>query len=248
MTMFELKYQLSPNGPYMEGGEGGERAGDEGSEAVTGGGTGAGDYQVLIENESYNFRKRFLAKGKLKQTHLQRSCAAESVCTKIKGNFVWKKTARVKVTIVCLNLSLLPRSKMPSKLIILICISTDIGGYTFGKLFKGPKLTKISPNKTYSGMIGSFFLSIISVLLYESYVNNGNNPFWNSYWPEHKLLIYAILISFVSQIGDLVISYFKRKSKIKNTGKIIPGHGGLLDRIDGMIFAIPFAFILFKLL
>ena len=133
-------------------------------------------------------------------------------------------------------------------LIILICISTDIGGYTFGKLFKGPKLTKISPNKTYSGMIGSFFLSIISVLLYESYVNNGNNPFWNSYWPEHKLLIYAILISFVSQIGDLVISYFKRKSKIKNTGKIIPGHGGLLDRIDGMIFAIPFAFILFKLL
>ena len=133
-------------------------------------------------------------------------------------------------------------------LIILICISTDIGGYTFGKLFKGPKLTKISPNKTYSGMIGSFFLSIISVLLYESYVNNGNNPFWNSYWPEHKLLIYAILISFVSQIGDLVISYFKRKSKIKNTGKIIPGHGGLLDRVDGMIFAIPFAFILFKLL
>ena len=133
-------------------------------------------------------------------------------------------------------------------LIVLICISTDIGGYTFGKLFKGPKLTKISPNKTYSGMIGSFFLSMISVLLYGSYVNNDDNLFLNSYWPEHKLLIYAILISFISQIGDLVISYFKRKSKIKNTGKIIPGHGGLLDRIDGMIFAIPFAFILFKLL
>jgi len=133
-------------------------------------------------------------------------------------------------------------------LIILICISTDIGGYTFGKLFKGPKLTKISPNKTYSGMIGSFFLSIISVLLYADYVNYDNNPFWNTYWPEHKLLIYTILISSISQIGDLTISYFKRKSKIKNTGKIIPGHGGLLDRIDGMLFAIPFAFLLFNFL
>ena len=126
-------------------------------------------------------------------------------------------------------------------LVILICISTDIGGFVFGKLFKGPKLTKISPNKTYSGMIGSFFLSIISALLYTNYYDL-------VYWTDNILLIAVILISSISQIGDLTVSYFKRKSKIKNTGKIIPGHGGLLDRIDGMLFAIPFAFILFKFL
>jgi len=126
-------------------------------------------------------------------------------------------------------------------LVILICISSDIGGFVFGKLFKGPKLTKISPNKTYSGMIGSFFLSIISALLYTNYYDL-------VYWTVNILLIAVILISSISQIGDLTVSYFKRKSKIKNTGKIIPGHGGLLDRIDGMLFAIPFAFILFKFL
>ena len=126
-------------------------------------------------------------------------------------------------------------------LVILICISTDIGGFVFGKIFKGPKLTKISPNKTYSGMIGSFFLSIISALIYTNY-------YGLIYWTDNLLLIAVILISFISQVGDLTFSYFKRKSKIKNTGNIIPGHGGVLDRIDGMLFAIPFAFILFKFL
>ena len=126
-------------------------------------------------------------------------------------------------------------------LVILICISTDVGGFVFGKLFKGPKLTKISPNKTYSGMIGSFFLSIISALLYTNYYDL-------VYWTVNILLIAVILISSISQIGDLTVSYFKRMSKIKHTGKLLPGHGGLLDRIDGMIFAIPFAFILFKFL
>tara|TARA_B100001146_G_scaffold223088_1_gene236944 strand:- start:726 stop:1349 length:624 start_codon:yes stop_codon:yes gene_type:complete len=126
-------------------------------------------------------------------------------------------------------------------LVILICVSTDIGGFVFGKIFKGPKLSKISPNKTYSGMIGSFFLSIISALFYTKYSGL-------IYLSDNVLLITVILISSVSQIGDLTVSYFKRISKIKNTGKIIPGHGGLLDRIDGMLFAIPFAFILFKFL
>ena len=125
--------------------------------------------------------------------------------------------------------------------VILICVSTDIGGFVFGKVFKGPKLSKISPNKTYSGMIGSFFLSIIFALFY-------TNHYGLIYWTDNLLLITVILISSVSQIGDLTFSYFKRISKIKNTGKILPGHGGLLDRIDGMIFAIPFAFILFKFL
>jgi len=126
-------------------------------------------------------------------------------------------------------------------LVILICISTDIGGFVFGKIFKGSKLIKISPNKTYSGMIGSFFLSIISAFFYTNYYDL-------IYWTDNVLFITVILISSVSQIGDLTVSYFKRISKIKNTGKIIPGHGGLLDRIDGMIFAIPFAFIFLKVI
>ena len=111
----------------------------------------------------------------------------------------------------------------------------------FGKIFKGTKLTKISPNKTYSGMVGSYFLSVISVLFY-------TNFYGLIFWNDNLLLIIVILISSVSQIGDLIVSYFKRISKIKHTGKLLPGHGGLLDRIDGMIFTIPFAYILFKFL
>ena len=113
---------------------------------------------------------------------------------------------------------------------LFICICTDIGGYVFGKIFKGPKLTKISPNKTYSGMIGGYFLSILFILFYFKYLNVQVTIAW---------FVATIFISTVSQIGDLAISYFKRLSKIKNTGNIIPGHGGLLDRIDGMIFAFP---------
>ena len=112
-----------------------------------------------------------------------------------------------------------------------ICISTDIGGYVFGKIFNGPKLTKISPNKTYAGAIGGYFLSLISLTIIINYIDYPDTPI--------QYIIIFILISTVSQIGDIIVSYFKRKSKIKNTGKIIPGHGGLLDRIDGMIFAFP---------
>ncbi len=113
---------------------------------------------------------------------------------------------------------------------LFICICTDIGGYIFGKIFKGPKLTKISPNKTYAGMIGGYFLSILFIALYFNYLNAEITIAW---------IVATIFISTVSQIGDIAISYFKRLSKIKNTGNIIPGHGGLLDRIDGMIFAFP---------
>ena len=118
---------------------------------------------------------------------------------------------------------------------LFICISTDVGGYIFGKVFKGPKLTKISPNKTYAGMIGGFFLSLLTILLYFDYLDYTVTITW---------FITAILISSVSQIGDIIISYFKRLSKIKNTGNIIPGHGGLLDRIDGMIFAFPIFYLI----
>jgi phosphatidate cytidylyltransferase len=121
--------------------------------------------------------------------------------------------------------------------VLLVCISTDIGGYIFGKLFKGPKLTKISPNKTYSGMIGGYLLSLIFLSFFMVWMNHTVNVEW---------FLVTILISTVSQIGDIIISYFKRLSKVKDTGKIIPGHGGLLDRIDGMIFAFP-TFYLVKL-
>jgi phosphatidate cytidylyltransferase len=122
-------------------------------------------------------------------------------------------------------------------LITIICISTDIGGYVFGKIFKGPKLTKFSPNKTYAGMIGGYLLSIISAIFF--------NNFYFTEEIQIKWFIFVILISTTSQLGDIIISYFKRLSKIKDTGKIIPGHGGLLDRIDGMIFAFPFSYLIF---
>ena len=112
--------------------------------------------------------------------------------------------------------------------ILSICIFTDIGGYIFGKIFKGKKLTSISPNKTYSGMIGSFICSLIICMLFIIYFNFSIN-----------LIIFTFLISLVSQSGDLFISYLKRKANIKDTGKFLPGHGGLLDRLDGIIFAVP---------
>ena len=128
--------------------------------------------------------------------------------------------------------------------VIIICISTDVGGYIFGNLFKGPKLTKLSPNKTYSGMIGSYFLAIISSLLL---IKNSNLITGKTYDITLEFFVMIILISTTSQIGDLIVSFFKRLSKIKDTGNLIPGHGGLLDRIDGLLFAMPVAHIIFYL-
>ena len=123
--------------------------------------------------------------------------------------------------------------------ITLVCVSTDIGGYVFGKIFKGPKLTKFSPNKTYSGMIGGYLLSIITITFFLQ------RPYLTSEIElPQTLFIFYLFISTISQLGDIIISYFKRISKIKDTGKIIPGHGGLLDRVDGMIFAFPFAYLI----
>jgi len=128
-------------------------------------------------------------------------------------------------------------------LVTIICVATDVGGYLFGKIFKGPKLTKISPNKTYSGMFGGFFLTLIFTYIY---INNFNFIQVNIDYTINIFII-VLLISLISQLGDIIISFFKRLSKIKNTGKIIPGHGGLLDRIDGMIFAFPFSYLIFYL-
>ena len=121
--------------------------------------------------------------------------------------------------------------------IIFVCVSTDIGGLLFGRIFKGKKLTKISPNKTYSGVYGSYILSLILGYL-----------FFKNFFNLDILLVYIFIISTISQLGDLFISLLKRKAKIKDTSNILPGHGGFLDRFDGMIFAIPIGIIISKIL
>jgi len=125
--------------------------------------------------------------------------------------------------------------------LISICFCTDIGGYVFGKIIGGKKLSKISPNKTISGTIGSFIFSIIPLifLLNFNYIDlefNSTN------------IVFCFLISLISQLGDLFISFIKRKAKIKDTGNLLPGHGGILDRVDGIIFAVPFSYFLLRLL
>ena len=120
---------------------------------------------------------------------------------------------------------------------ILVAILSDIGGLAFGKFFKGKKLTKISPNKTISGSIGSFIFSTILVVIFDDKFIEFNFL---------TLITVTILISLTSQLGDLFISYLKRRAKVKDTSDILPGHGGFLDRVDGIIFAIPAGVLLFN--
>ena len=120
--------------------------------------------------------------------------------------------------------------------ILIICISTDIGGYAFGKIFKGKKLSSVSPNKTYAGVLGSYLLSFVISLLFFNELNSKFN-----------YLVITFIISSLSQIGDLIISYLKRKAKLKNAGSILPGHGGLLDRLDGILLATPIGIFLVTL-
>jgi phosphatidate cytidylyltransferase len=124
--------------------------------------------------------------------------------------------------------------------VISICFFTDIGGYVFGKIIGGKKLSKISPNKTISGSFGSFILSIIPLIIVSNfdYLDLEFNL---------KNIVFCLLISLISQLGDLFISFIKRKAKIKDTGNLLPGHGGVLDRTDGIIFAVPFSYFLLKL-
>jgi len=122
-----------------------------------------------------------------------------------------------------------------------ICFFSDIGGYVIGKSIGGMRLTKISPKKTISGSIGSFSFSILALLLFYNYDQYEYSLSINNF-------LFCLIISLVCQLGDLFISYIKRKAKIKDTGNILPGHGGLLDRVDGIIFAVPFAYLLLKLI
>ena len=124
-----------------------------------------------------------------------------------------------------------------SKFIVLVlligCIASDIGGYVFGNLFKGPKLTKISPNKTITGAIGSLFLACL-ILLFLFKILSFNLNF--------NILVIGIATSVGSQVGDLFFSYLKRKANLKDTGNLLPGHGGVLDRVDGILLGLPVGF------
>ena len=119
-------------------------------------------------------------------------------------------------------------------LLIFICAASDIGGFIFGKIFKGPKLTKISPNKTISGSLGSLFLSILVMFIFGYFLTKNIN---------FNLILVAVITSVFCQLGDLVFSYLKRKAKIKDTGNFLPGHGGILDRVDGILLGFPIGFI-----
>ena len=143
--------------------------------------------------------------------------------------------------IVCFNVFVIDKHFFLT--ILMICIFSDIGGYIFGKTFGGKKLTKISPKKTVSGSIGSFILSYVGFFVTYFYFND----LLFVRLEIEALFFIPFFVSSICQLGDLFISYYKRKAKIKNTGNIIPGHGGLLDRIDGIISALPIGFILISL-
>ena len=121
--------------------------------------------------------------------------------------------------------------------ILSICIMSDIGGYIFGKIFKGKKITKVSPKKTYSGMFGSFCLSIVSTSI-----------LFNNFMDYEIIFLLSFVISLMSQIGDLLISFLKRKAKIKDSGMLLPGHGGLLDRFDGLLLGLPMGTLFYYLI
>ena len=116
-----------------------------------------------------------------------------------------------------------------------------MGGYIVGKIIGGKKLSKISPNKTISGTFGSFLFSIFPLIFFL-------NMDYLNFTINFSNILYCLMISLISQLGDLSVSFLKRKAKIKDTGKILPGHGGVLDRLDGIIFAVPFSYLLLKLI
>ena len=124
-------------------------------------------------------------------------------------------------------------------IILIICVFSDIGGFTIGKILKGPKLTSISPNKTISGSIGAILFSSLSALMSLNFVIKEDIL---------SIIFIGFIISLFVQVGDLIFSYLKRKAKLKNTGNILPGHGGILDRIDGILLGLPIGFIILLLL
>ena len=175
----------------------------------------------------------------------------------ILGNFEVFSVFKRKLTIIFIDLILVTsllavlflRNDTASSFflllwVIILTILSDIGGYVFGKIFKGKKISKISPNKTLSGVFGSIIFSLFSVFLIDTIVEliTGLN---NNFFLKTKFFILAVIFSIVAQLGDIIISYFKRLEKIKDTGKILPGHGGIFDRIDGLMFVVLLSYILY---
>jgi len=177
----------------------------------------------------------------------------------ILGNFELFSAFKRKLSIIFLDgmlvLSLLSilylRNDTTSSFVLLIwviilTVSSDVGGYIVGKIFKWKKLTKISPKKTMSGVLGSFIFSLCSVFLL-GFIVELVSGLESEIFQKPKYFILAIIFSLTAQIGDLVISYLKRLEKIKDTGKLLPGHGGIFDRIDGLIFVVIVAYISYSL-
>ena len=129
--------------------------------------------------------------------------------------------------------------------ILILVICSDVGGYIFGKIFEWKKLTKISPKKTLSGSLGSFLLSLLSLPITQSIIVFSEMYLIN--FLQIKFLILSLFFSFIAQLGDIIISYIKRAEGIKDSGKSLPGHGGIFDRIDGLVFVVIIAYIIFKL-
>lgn len=126
--------------------------------------------------------------------------------------------------------------------------SVDIGGYIIGSSLKGPKLAPhISPNKTWSGLIGGVVLAVSVSFIYMYATKN----IFNLPMPLNEQLRFAQLgafIAVVAQIGDLIESAIKRYLGVKDSSNLIPGHGGIFDRIDGLIFAAPIVYCYFSLI
>ena len=177
----------------------------------------------------------------------------------ILGNFEVFSVFKRKLTIILIDLILVAsllaalflRNDTASSFflllwVIILTILSDIGGYVFGKIFKGKKISKISPSKTLSGDFGSIIFSLFSVFIIDMVVEliTGLD---NNFFLKTKFFVLAIFFSVVAQLGDITISYFKRLEKIKDTGKILPGHGGIFDRIDGLMFVVIFSYILYTL-
>ena len=176
----------------------------------------------------------------------------------ILGNFEVFSVFKRKLTIITLDIILVAallcilflRNHTISSYILLmwvivLTIGSDIGGYAFGKIFGGKKISKISPNKTISGVVGSLIFSVLTVFIL-GFSAKYFSGIETDFFLKPRYFILAIIFSLVAQIGDLIISYFKRLEKIKDTGKILPGHGGIFDRIDGLMFVVIVAFVFYN--
>ena len=169
-----------------------------------------------------------------------------SLINKIKLNKFYSLTSNIFFTVYLFlfcSMFFLLSNFLQLKIIIFIllfgCVASDIGGFIFGKIFKGPKLTKISPNKTIAGSLGSIILTIIALSCAIYF-------FTNSF--SYVVVIIAIITSIACQIGDLFFSFLKRKAKIKDTGDFLPGHGGILDRLDGILLGVPIGIFFLSIL